>query len=548
MYDIFYISKQLTKTDEFLNLKSRFPIIKLVDSFDAARNKCVTNFFWVIWDDLMIEDSFKFDYVPDAWSLDYIHTFLNRASYDGVVLVPKTAPVSKKEIEYRFFVKTKPVEIIASLPKRYEIFTVDTYEEYLHAIENSKTELFWATSRNIKIKEDFDFDFYFTHENLYDRHENHAFIHSVDDEEYYNGLFLLSTRNKVSKKEIDFRFLVNRKEWNIVASGPLIYDKFAVSTYSDYVNAFETSNTEMFWIIPEYVSIHPEFKFDAYFTHDSVFERGINHSYLNGNYYDGITLCSKQSQISKREFDYMHIINKKEVPIIASDPKKYDVVFISYNEPNADLNYENLKKVVPNAKRVHGVQGIHAAHIEAAKLCSTEMFWIVDGDATIYDGFTFNYQVPRWDKETVHVWRSINPVNDLIYGYGGIKLFPRMLTLGMNTLTTDMTTSISKKFKAISDVSNITSFNTDPFNTWKSAFRECVKLSSRIIDRQKDDETLERLTVWKTVGHDRQYGKYAIDGAIQGELFGTTNRTDPDKIKLINDFKWLEEIFNEQYS
>jgi phosphoribosylpyrophosphate synthetase len=33
-------------------------------------------------------------------------------------------------------------------------------------------------------------------------------------------------------------------------------------------------------------------------------------------------------------------------------------------------------------------------------------------------------------------------------------------------------------------VSNITAFNTDPYSTWKSAFRECVKLSSKIIDRQ----------------------------------------------------------------
>ena len=30
-------------------------------------------------------------------------------------------------------------------------------------------------------------------------------------------------------------------------------------------------------------------------------------------------------------------------------------------------------------------------------------------------------------------------------------------------------------------VSNITAFNTDPFNTWRSAFRECTKLASAII-------------------------------------------------------------------
>jgi hypothetical protein len=116
------------------------------------------------------------------------------------MLVPKNANISKKEIEYRFFVKVKNVEVVASTPKTYEIFVVDSYEDYLTAFENSKTELFWATSNNIKINDNFNFNFYFTHDNLYDRHENHAFIHRVGDDDYFFGLFLLSKRNKLSKK------------------------------------------------------------------------------------------------------------------------------------------------------------------------------------------------------------------------------------------------------------------------------------------------------------------------------------------------------------
>lgn len=45
----------------------------------------------------------------------------------------------------------------------------------------------------------------------------------------------------------------------------------------------------------------------------------------------------------------------------------YDIVFISYNEPTADANYAALKERFPIAKRVHGVKGIHQAHIKAAK-------------------------------------------------------------------------------------------------------------------------------------------------------------------------------------
>ena len=43
-----------------------------------------------------------------------------------------------------------------------------------------------------------------------------------------------------------------------------------------------------------------------------------------------------------------------------------------------------------------------------------------------------------------------------------------------------MTTSITLRIlKIINEIANIKAFNTDPFNTWKSAFRECAKLSQQ---------------------------------------------------------------------
>ena len=219
----------------------------------------------------------------------------------------------------------------------------------------------------------------------------------------------------------------------------------------------------------------------------------------------------------------------------------YDIIFISYNEPNAEENWQALLERFPTAQRIHGVKGIHQAHIEAAKKCWTKMFWIVDADAIVVDDFNFDYVVPEHQQDHVHVWRSQNPINDLVYGYGGIKLFPRKLTIVMDTSKPDMTTSITDKFKAMLQIANITAFNTDPFNTWRSAFRECAKLSSKIIDRQKNDETEKRLEVWCTTGTDRRFGDYAINGANAGREFGLSNNTD---LKLINDFNWLEEQFN----
>ncbi len=224
----------------------------------------------------------------------------------------------------------------------------------------------------------------------------------------------------------------------------------------------------------------------------------------------------------------------------------YDIVFISYHESNAEENYYDLYSRFntvgvfgDRVKRVKDVKGIHNAHVAAAKLVNSNYFFVVDGDAVIVDEFDFGYTTR--EKDIVHVWRSQNPINDLVYGYGGVKLLPTTLTCNMDTTTNDMTTSISNKFKVMNEVSNITAFDTDAFSTWRSAFRECAKLSSKSIRRQKDDETESRLKTWRTVGHDRQYGDYAMAGATAGMEFGLSRGSD---LRLINDFEWLREQFD----
>jgi len=541
MYDIIFIGE---KNKQWKSAKQRFPFLKHASTLDDAKRICITKMFWVVWPDIIINDNFNFDYEVDAWSTDYVHVFKNNEFYDGVSLIPKNATISDRELQHRFFVNKKEVDIQVSKPCSYDIFNVDTYKEYINALETSTTDMFWMSTANISIDTEFVNKFYISHHEQIDRKQNHAFIHRVDGKDLYNGVFLCSKHLPLSKKEVEYRFPVNRKEHDIVASGPCKYDVFEIDTYEDYLSALETSATEMFYIIPPTVTVCKDFMFDDYFEHSNTFDRRINHVFLNGEYHDGVVLCSKKLKISKREWHFKFIAGKKENNTVASVPNPYDVVFISYQEPDADTNYANLLKKVPNAKRIHGVKGIHQAHIQAAMLCNTPMFWIVDGDAKIVDDFNFDYQVPAWQYNHVHVWRSKNPVNGLVYGYGGIKLFPRQETIDMDTSKPDMTTSISDKFVAVKTVSNITGFNTGEFETWKSAFRECCKLSSKVIDRQKDVETNKRLKIWTSIGRDKPFGEYALRGAKAGMLYGTTHKGDVAALKKINDFEWLEEQFN----
>ena len=106
-----------------------------------------------------------------------------------------------------------------------------------------------------------------------------------------------------------------------------------------------------------------------------------------------------------------------------------------------------------------------------------------------------------------------------------------------------MTTTIGASFVPKFQISNITAFNTSPFDTWKSAFRECTKLSSSIIPNGDNIDNQYRLNIWCTRGADRPYGKYAIMGANQGKDFGNYYRNQIKILKRINDFEWLHETF-----
>jgi hypothetical protein len=298
--------------------------------------------------------------------------------------------------------------------------------------------------------------------------------------------------------------------------------------------------TKMFWVIWDNAEVS---NFNLHSYQATKWDEQYVHVFKNGDYFDGICLFSKNKVVTIKEFNHRFFTNKKEIDIVASTPKPFDIVFISYHELNSEENYKNLLIRYPNAKRVDGVKGIHQAHIEAAKQVSTEMFYVVDGDAQIMNEFTFDYQIPYYDinaKRTVYVWQSQNPINGLTYGYGGVKLLPTVLTINMDLTKPDMTTSISKLFRPMPTVSNITVFNTDPYNSWRSAFRECVKLSSKTIDRQNDDETTNRLDVWCTVGADQD----VLRGAQEGRAYGLANKDKPEALKMINDFDWLKARFN----
>ena len=239
-----------------------------------------------------------------------------------------------------------------------------------------------------------------------------------------------------------------------------------------------------------------------------------------------------------------------------------DVFYLTYHGDYSEENFTRLKELAVDTQRVihvADVDGIYNAHKECAKQAKTKHFFVVDGDAWIKDDFDFSYIPSETDEvypetssaQCTHVWRAENPYTGLVYGYGGVKLFARdafmdKAYIDVKFPVVDVTTEVAKRgypYLPMETVSNETRFATTPFNAWKSAFRETVKLASGVATQERR----ERLEAWKNPTKDSPYRSEIILGAKMGDNYGSANAGNGDLLFRINNYgKWLKQWFQER--
>jgi hypothetical protein len=233
-----------------------------------------------------------------------------------------------------------------------------------------------------------------------------------------------------------------------------------------------------------------------------------------------------------------------------------DIFYLTYKSDFSERNLNRILSLAAPDQRViniDGVNGIYNAHRECALQSEYEHFFVVDGDAFLRSDFDLGY-IPSYETEVysgvvqancTHVWRAYNPVIDMTYGYGGVKLLHyELFEDDLPTQVIDMTTTIARKNKpyySVKSVSNDTIFNTSEFSAWKGAFRECAKLSSGIMT----DEIDEKIQRWLQPNPTADFAYSARLGAKMGVTFGRANNGNVQKMLQINDFNWLENCFKE---
>ena len=158
----------------------------------------------------------------------------------------------------------------------------------------------------------------------------------------------------------------------------------------------------------------------------------------------------------------------------------YDVVFVSNGELNAEANWQRLLQVEPNAQRIDGVNGIHAAYHAAGMLATQDYVYLVDADNEVLPTFDFQrFVYPESFVKVPHVitWRTKNRVNSLIYGHGGITLYPTSFLRNAMGAGVDVAQGLGIPIRTVSEIASVHAFDFDEYNTWRTAFREGVKLT-----------------------------------------------------------------------
>lgn len=220
-----------------------------------------------------------------------------------------------------------------------------------------------------------------------------------------------------------------------------------------------------------------------------------------------------------------------------------DIIFISYDESNADKNYAALKARFPHARRVNGVRGIANAHIAAAKKSMTKFFYVVDADASIHPDFDFSYKPGPGDEEYVHVWYAYNPAIGISYGYGGVKLFSKSFFKDVKNQL-DFTTTLTTDIKIIPQTACTTLFNSDAYRAFRGAFREAAKLYSTIHDESRPifirKEAEDRLNRWMNPLPNCGFREYVLHGVQHGIEEAKTR----DDLMFINDHDLTIKLLN----
>jgi hypothetical protein len=227
-------------------------------------------------------------------------------------------------------------------------------------------------------------------------------------------------------------------------------------------------------------------------------------------------------------------------------PAGSDVVFLSVDEPLADELFARLTAVLGACMRLHGVTPMRRAYQLCGLIAATGQVLIADGDFDIDPDFPAVPVEPLGEGVSMRVWPALNPVNGLVYGYGGLKLARAAELSGLSGPqgVVDVLAALPGRTEFATRPAGTTRIDQSAYHAWKAGFRECAMLSRGCeYGATAPGRAQERITAWvgSSVG---PYARWAGRGAADGVAFAATiphgNLAAWDQI---NQPDWLRDRF-----
>tara|TARA_B000000557_G_scaffold204758_1_gene170298 strand:+ start:205 stop:3471 length:3267 start_codon:yes stop_codon:yes gene_type:complete len=533
-----------TKVHDYSPVRVNYKYEKFA-SYEEGCKKSKFNWFWVIDNDVTVLEDFDFDFQPDVYDDGKAHVWqkLNpitgkQYDYGGVSLRNKQEKKGRPKYIREPACTQKEFPVYHIQPEQLKDGLNDVYERLA---TQSNATMMYVVDPYVEV--DFDYSYYPTQ---YDIDVVHVWAHNGSKS---TAVRLLPTNLKyLSEEQIVNNTFNKLKEMPTAISSDKLWDRFYFNNNKPLLEQLKehanTTQHEWFWTIDNDVTCEnvPNYTPEPInYNKVHAWQRanpttGIAHSY------GGVRLWPKQLPDITSDDIKLNKMPRGQlqyVKDIASEYNKYEIYVISYKE---DINIvdEHIQRITSKgvyATHIRGVKGIFEAHKACAEKCKTSMFWVVDADAVVEEDFDFSYIPDVYDQEVTHVWNSMNPVTGDTYGYGGVKLFNTKQVQQATSWGIDFTTGLSTRFKVMPEVACITRFNTDEYSTWRSAFRECVKLTLNA-----DEESNQRLSKWLNADNG-YFVEQAVQGAKAGNEYAKKHVNDVEALNKINDYEWLKDYY-----
>ena len=571
--DIFFVDRGNKESQErFEQLKARFSNVsktRFLNSWVDTINRCInrsnTELCWILNSELDYSE-FDFKYYPNPWQLKMVHVFGTQWSHWGTTFMVNRETFSEdtkyiKIIEHLSnlnFVKERKAKATNNLYDVYvinhgnkelnqvvdaiklvahdkSVTVVDYDKSYLQTIKNivdnivpRKEHYIWVVS-SICNYNNFDFTYIcdpFARENLH--------VFPSDSQKFGDTFFLNVNHTKKVISELQILQQYDKVNFNNTVKTRRLPAPIIKVNTDTHVGSIDTN-----FDFPYAIFTTEEFK-----TNDNetlnLWQDDTKELLITSTGATRIVVPKEAKQYIKKElYDYPYI--KTASKLLSSKP--LDIVFLSNGEKNAEDNYKHLLAVTDGLKnrivRVDGVNGRVDAYHAAVKASETQWAFTVFAKLKVNGKFDWGWQPDRLQVPKHYIFHAKNPVNGLEYGHQGMIAYNKQLVL--NNFGSGLDFTLDDPHETVELVSGTANFNTDAYSTWRTAFREVIKLKSDYTDISQ-----ERLQVWLTEAKGK-FAKDCLQGAKDAVEYYEEVNGDMDQLKLSYEWSWLKDYYNRKY-